>query len=143
MSRTPLKLGCRRALRLLCPNCGGDRLFASFLQMNRRCSVCGLHYEREPGYFLGAAYINYGWTAASMTFAYLVLHMVLDYPNRYVLPPLLSYVVLFPILIHRYARAFWLALDCFFDHTGLDEYQSQDASADSTTESPTAAQDPN
>jgi hypothetical protein len=28
--------------------------------MNERCPVCGLKFEREPGYFLGAMYVSYG-----------------------------------------------------------------------------------
>lgn len=28
--------------------------------MNDRCHVCGLNFNREPGYFLGAMYISYG-----------------------------------------------------------------------------------
>lgn len=27
--------------------------------MNERCPSCGLHFNREPGYFLGAMYISY------------------------------------------------------------------------------------
>jgi hypothetical protein len=27
--------------------------------MDDYCSVCGLHFNREPGYFLGAMYISY------------------------------------------------------------------------------------
>ena len=27
--------------------------------MHERCPVCGLKFEREPGYFLGAMYISY------------------------------------------------------------------------------------
>ncbi len=27
--------------------------------MNERCPVCGLRFEREQGYFLGAMYISY------------------------------------------------------------------------------------
>ena len=124
VARTPLKVGCRRALKLLCPNCCGDHLFRSFTRMNEKCSSCGLKYEREPGYFLGATYISYGCTATTMTAAYLILHIALDYPNNYVLPPLVTYVVLFPIYFHRYARALWLAFDCFFDHADLDDKPS-------------------
>jgi len=83
--------------------------------MNDKCSACGLKYEREPGYFLGATYVNYGWTAGTMTAAYLLLHIALGYPNTYVLPPLIAYVVLFPVFFHRYARALWLAFDRFVD----------------------------
>jgi len=28
--------------------------------MYERCPTCGLKFEREPGYFLGAMYISYG-----------------------------------------------------------------------------------
>jgi hypothetical protein len=28
--------------------------------MYDRCPACGLRFEREPGYFLGAMYISYG-----------------------------------------------------------------------------------
>jgi Protein of unknown function (DUF983) len=28
--------------------------------MHDRCPECGLHFNREPGYFLGAMYISYG-----------------------------------------------------------------------------------
>jgi hypothetical protein len=28
--------------------------------MHERCPVCGLKFEREAGYFLGAMYISYG-----------------------------------------------------------------------------------
>ena len=115
MPRTPFKVGYRRALNLRCPNCGEDDLYRPFFRMNNKCSACGLKYEREPGYFLGATYVNYGWTAGTMTAAYLLLHIALGYPNTYVLPPLIAYVVLFPVFFHRYARALWLAFDRFVD----------------------------
>ena len=28
--------------------------------MNPSCDVCGLHFERESGYFVGAMYVSYG-----------------------------------------------------------------------------------
>ncbi|HWZ80939.1 MAG TPA: DUF983 domain-containing protein [Candidatus Sulfotelmatobacter sp.] len=28
--------------------------------MHDRCPACGLHFNREPGYFLGAMYVSYG-----------------------------------------------------------------------------------
>jgi hypothetical protein len=32
--------------------------------MNDRCATCGLLFNREPGYFLGAMYISYGLALA-------------------------------------------------------------------------------
>ena len=87
--------------------------------MNERCSECDFKFEREPGYFLGSTYINYGWTAASLTVAYIFFHVALEYPNSYVVPPLVAWFLFFPMFFHRYARAFWLTFDCYWDHTEL------------------------
>jgi len=53
----------------LCPRCRSARIFRSslywgFPKMNDRCPRCGLHFDREPGYFLGAMYISYGLALA-------------------------------------------------------------------------------
>jgi uncharacterized protein (DUF983 family) len=34
-------------------------LWRTYLAMHEKCPVCGLKYEREPGYFLGAMYFSY------------------------------------------------------------------------------------
>ncbi|MHC4880241.1 MAG: DUF983 domain-containing protein [Planctomycetota bacterium] len=129
MARTPLDVSYKRALKLRCPRCGEGRLFAGWFTMNERCEHCSLQYEREPGYFLGSSYINYGWTAMSMTVAYMLLHFVLEYPNEYVLPPLVAYIVIFPLVFFRYARALWLALDIYFDHSALTDLPTEGPSA--------------
>src|SRR5262245_25177324 len=48
----------------LCPHCRIGKIFrrsiyAGLPSMHERCPVCGLKFEREPGYFLGAMYISY------------------------------------------------------------------------------------
>ena len=49
-----------------CPKCGIGHVFkqnVSLLQlpvMNEDCENCNYHFDREPGYFLGAMYISYG-----------------------------------------------------------------------------------
>jgi uncharacterized protein (DUF983 family) len=119
VARVPLEIGYKRALRLRCPLCGVGKLFSGFIRMNERCSECDFKFEREPGYFLGSSYINYGWTAASLTVAYIFFHVALEYPNSYVVPPLVAWFVFFPMFFHRYARALWLTFDCFWDHSEL------------------------
>ena len=47
-----------RGLKLRCPECGLERLYRSPFRMNDDCDYCGLIYEREQGYFIGAIYIN-------------------------------------------------------------------------------------
>ncbi len=132
MARTPFNVSYKRALRLRCPRCGEGRLFTGWFAMNERCGHCGLQYEREPGYFLGSSYVNYGWTSMSMMFAYLLLRYVLNYPNEYVLPPLVAYIVIFPLIFFRYARAIWLAFDIYFDHTTLSDLPTHGPSPSGT-----------
>jgi uncharacterized protein (DUF983 family) len=55
------KRGLPRALTMLgrgvclrCPRCGARSLFRTWFAMHERCAVCGLRFEREQGYFLGA-----------------------------------------------------------------------------------------
>lgn len=49
----------------LCPRCRTGKIFLTsvfriFPRMHKSCPVCGLKFEREPGYFLGAMYFSYG-----------------------------------------------------------------------------------
>ncbi len=91
--------------------------------METDCPKCKLRYERGPGYFLGSAYINYALTALLLTPSYVVLHFGANYDNRILLPVLGAFCVLFPLWFFRYARALWLALDCFIDVTGFEQDQ--------------------
>src|SRR5689334_9094576 len=42
-----------------CPRCREGRVFHGLFAMNDPCPVCGLVFEREPGYFLGSMYFSY------------------------------------------------------------------------------------
>lgn len=111
-----------RALRLRCPWCGVGRLFAGWFRMHRRCSECGLEFEREPGYYLGSIYINYG-VAVVLT---LVLHLLMQYVWQVAIgiqvALLTGLASLFGLVFFRYARALWLAFDLAFDPPGSDEH---------------------
>jgi len=109
-----------RALRLRCPLCGEGKLFRRWFSMYKNCNHCHLKYERAPGYFLGSTYINYAVTAVSITILYVSLHFGADFSNRQLTPWLGAYCILFPLVFFRFARAFWLAMDSFFDSTDLD-----------------------
>jgi SNF family Na+-dependent transporter len=88
--------------------------------MHDRCSHCQLQFTRGPGYYLGSTYINYGFVALTLTVAYVGLHFGAEIGNEILMPILVAYCVLMPILLFRHSRAWWLALDCFFDPTSFD-----------------------
>ena len=46
-------------LQQRCPRCREGRMFKGMAAMNDPCPVCGLVFEREPGYFFGAMYFSY------------------------------------------------------------------------------------
>ncbi|MEW4490147.1 DUF983 domain-containing protein [Thalassoglobus sp. JC818] len=110
-----------RAIRLRCPRCGQGHLFEGFIRMPERCSHCNLRIQREAGFYLGSTYVNYGLTAVLMTATFLFLRLVMNIPAKTMIWPLFGFCIIFPVLIFRQARAIWLALDCQFDQSILNE----------------------
>ena len=78
--------------------------------MNPACSVCGLAFEREPGYFLGAMYFSYAMAVAAAA-PVVVAGLLLDasYPLIGVVAGI-ELVLLAPLLF-RLARSLWLHMD--------------------------------
>ncbi len=104
-----------RSLRLRCPQCGQGPLFAGWLRMHPRCEHCGLAFQREPGFFLGAIYFNYGLTALIITASFFGLYLGAGIQPNVLLWPLTAFCVLFPLWFFRYARALWLGFDQYWD----------------------------
>ncbi|WP_281226792.1 DUF983 domain-containing protein [Flavobacterium aquiphilum] len=63
-----------------CPHCHKGKVFnekntfmtIGFPKMNQYCSHCHYKFEKEPGYFFGAMYVNYGLTVAQGIATYLI-----------------------------------------------------------------------
>ncbi len=99
------------ALRLRCPRCSQPTLFRGAFTMHRQCSVCHLVFEREPGYFVGAIYINYAVTAVLAIGGFLVLD---TYAGVSLTTQILLWTVFgvaFPLIFFRYSKSLWLAFD--------------------------------
>lgn len=104
-----------RCWRLRCPRCGRSRQFRGWFTNWPKCSECGLPFEREPGFYLGSIYINYGLTALLTTVSYVVLNFVYEVPQKPLLAGMTAFCVLFPVWFFRYARSLWLGMDEFID----------------------------
>ena len=82
--------------------------------MNRQCPVCGIAFEREPGYFLGAMYFSYAMAVVAVTPVVLAgLACGWSYPVTGAVSGGLL-VVLAPWLF-RYSRILWMYMDQYFD----------------------------
>lgn len=89
--------------------------------MNSSCSECGLRFEREPGYFLGSIYINYGLTALLVTLFYFALFFSGAVSPETALWIVTGFALVFPIWFFRYARSLWLGFDHFWDPPTADK----------------------
>jgi len=89
--------------------------------MHKRCSGCGLQFERESGFFLGAIYFNYGLTALIVTVAFMVLTITQAIPRNQIMAGTLTFSILFPILFFRHARSLWLGFDFMIDPRATNE----------------------
>ncbi len=88
--------------------------------MKQECAVCHLRFEREPGYFVGAIYLNYAATAVVAIGGYLLLdaYAALTVIEQVLLWGVFS--VTFPLLFFRYSKSLWLSLDHFINPAAPD-----------------------
>src|SRR5215467_6398474 len=107
-----------------CPRCRTGKIFRSsiflgFPNMNETCPVCGLRFEREQGYFLGAMYVSYLLASVVLGVLMVLIHwlFVPDWKLEYALilaaPP---FFLLVPMLF-RYSRVIWIHFDRWADPT--------------------------
>ena len=98
-----------------CPNCGGRGIYDTWFRMKDRCPTCGMRFEREEGFFVGAYLINFavaivllfllcmGFVAAKAAdpdadaTAFLVVGVVIG--------------LVVPVAFYPFARTVWSAID--------------------------------
>jgi uncharacterized protein (DUF983 family) len=95
-----------------CPACLRAGVFKSLLETHERCPKCGVLFQREEGYFLGAMYVSYAMGGVLVGAVWLLASTL--WPD---VPPLtlciyifLGYIPLMPLL-HRMARVVWMHFD--------------------------------
>jgi uncharacterized protein (DUF983 family) len=102
-----------RGLARRCPRCGSGGLFPGWFRMSDRCPGCGLYFEREEGYWLGAMAVNLGMVSG-LFLAVLAVGLALTIPDVAVGPLLaatLPVVILGPLLLFGVSRTLWVAID--------------------------------
>lgn len=83
--------------------------------MWERCPTCGLKFEREPGYFLGAMYISYGLALITMLGLGLLLWALSGWSiMKITFWAILLFLPLAPT-ITLFSRVLWIYLDQAID----------------------------
>lgn len=103
-------------LQANCPRCHQGDIFEypfyrldKFSRTHKYCPVCGLQYEREPGFFFGAMYISYVFTVAILLGTAFVLYFGFNDPPTWVyLSVTMVAIVLFLPVSFRFSRVLYL-----------------------------------
>lgn len=101
-----------RGLSNRCPNCGGRHLFKSGkpFELADACPDCGLKFEKDEGFFLGAMSLNYGVTLVCYLVPVLVLWLTGVIGPQLAVGLALAGSVLVPLLLYRSSRSWQLML---------------------------------
>ena len=99
-----------------CARCGSGHLFKGYLKMAPACPRCGLHFEREQGYWAGALAINIVATGGLFAIVFVAL-LIATIPKVPVAPLLLVLVpiaIVGPIVYYPFSKTVWVAVDRAF-----------------------------
>ena len=102
-----------RGCRLRCPCCGYGRLFKSATRMHDRCGACGERFEREPGQWLGAVYVNFGLSLGLTVAAYLLSRTFTPLTPSQQLAVWKATAAIAPFAFHRLSKGLWTSLVFF------------------------------
>lgn len=108
-----------------CPNCGSGHLYQGWFQMKERCPRCGMRFEREPGFFVGAYLINF--CVIIVVLFVLCMGVVAvkavdaSAPAWPLLVAGLFTALVLPVAFYPFSRTIWSALDLALTPLGDDE----------------------
>ena len=83
--------------------------------MHKSCSVCGLPFLREAGYYLGAMYVSYALGVLTVLPVAVLLAVVLEWDLWIVMVIMVIQTLVSMPLFFRYSRTVWLHVDQAID----------------------------
>lgn len=104
----------------VCPRCRRGRIYRrsflrAWLDMNRVCPECGLHFEREQGYFIGAMYVSYLLSMPPVAGLIFLIWLATGWRLDYVmLWTFFAYLPVVPVMV-RICRVIWIHVDQWLD----------------------------
>jgi len=110
----------RAIARQVCPRCRKGPIFRGplwrgYLAIYEKCPSCGLKYEREPGYFLGAMYFSYLLSIPLVGAIVVLIWRLTGWRFEAVMAgAFFAYLPLVPV-VTRFARVIWMHVDQSFD----------------------------
>jgi uncharacterized protein (DUF983 family) len=107
----------RRAFTRRCPYCGGGGIYKGYFELRESCPTCGVRFEREEGYFLGAYALNL--VVAEILGLGLAILLIFKTGLRdagllWQEVVAVALAVAFPLLFFPFSRTVWIAMDLVF-----------------------------
>jgi uncharacterized protein (DUF983 family) len=99
-------------VRRRCPRCRRGDIFRNGTVMHASCPACGLQFEREPGYFVGAMYFSYLLSVVFLACVFFVLRwLVPTWSSQW--SAFVAVVLFLPLvgMTFRYSRTLWIYYD--------------------------------
>jgi uncharacterized protein (DUF983 family) len=101
-------------LLMRCPRCHQGKVYRWSMRMNQECPICGLRFEREEGYFVGAMYASYGFQFLTITPVLFVLLLTTESAWTTLGVTIPQALIQAPVA-YLYSRVIWMAVDSYFD----------------------------
>jgi hypothetical protein len=79
--------------------------------MNTHCDYCGLIYEREQGYFVGAIYFNIIGTESVLLATLILYGLITGEISQTILTVLIALAFTLPLFFFHHSRSLWLCVD--------------------------------
>lgn len=105
----------RNMVKEKCPNCSKgdvfykDQPFFSLPKMKDDCDMCNYHFDREPGYFLGAMYISYGLAVLEGIITFLVCYFLFPkMETLYVVLTVCAVMFILSMRNYKWSRVFYM-----------------------------------
>ena len=116
MATTSRATKLARGFTRRCERCGSGKLFRHYLTMVPDCPRCGLHFEREHGYWAGALAINIMSVGFVFAISFLVAMIltVPDVPVGLMLAIFVPLMAIGPIVWYPFSKTIWVAVDRAF-----------------------------
>jgi hypothetical protein len=99
-----------------CPKCQEGDFFIyknpynlkKFDKMNEECPVCHEGFDKEPGFYQGAMYVNYALSIAAGVGWFIIIYLMYGFdPTIFMFSFLVVLILLLPIMF-RIGRLVWL-----------------------------------
>lgn len=105
--------------QLKCPRCSKGELFthkglfrySHMLDMHEECSHCHLHYEIEPGFWLGSLWTSYPIIVLT-ELPFLICALVIDTINPFWFfgGMVVAFFIMYPVML-RLGRSIWIHIN--------------------------------